>query len=223
MRTFVALDLELTPVAPDRQRIIEVAAARFTDGEPSGTFSSLVDPECALTLRVGLLTGIHQSQLDSAPSLAGIVPQLIDFVGSDPIVGQSIEMDMEQLAASGVHLSNPIYDTFELATLLMPGLPTYDLASIARALGVQPEREHRALDDAVVAGRVFLALVERASELSIPLLSRIDAIASGFPGWPLAATVQGYPAAARQDRLLGGQRPPCPGEAGLSAGAVRRG
>lgn len=185
MRSFVALDLELTPFSGDQQRIIEIAAACFLDGELVDTFSTLVDPGCDLTPRIEALTGIHQDQVDSAPSFDAVVPRLLALIGSRPLVGQSIDLDLRQLAARGLRFQNRVYDTFELASLLLPGLPSYDLRSIALALGVELEREHRALGDALVAGRVFMALSDRASMLSLDVLRQVNALGRRLPDWAL--------------------------------------
>ncbi len=184
MESFVALDLELTPYAGDQQRIIEIAAARFRGGLLVDTFCTLVDPCCDLTPRIGALTGICQHEVNCAPRLEQVVPSFLSFVGSDPVVGQSINIDIDCLAAEGVHLFNPMLDTFELASMLLPGLPSYDQGTIARSLGIAVEQEHRALDDALVAGRVFLALVERIATLDLSLLTHINNLARQLRGWP---------------------------------------
>ncbi len=186
MHSFVAIDLELTPSSGDQQRIIEIAATRFRGGVLEASFSSLVNPGCNLDPRVRALTGIRQTDLDTAPSIDVALFQFVSFVGDDLLVGQSINFDLESLSRSGVDLDNPTYDTFEMASILLPGLPSYDLATIGRALGVEPEREHRALGDALVTGRVFVALVERARQLGLKLLTQINALAAQLQDWPLS-------------------------------------
>lgn len=190
MHRFVALDLELTPFSGDQQRIIEVAAVKFRGRDVADSFSTLVDPCCDLNLRVETLTGICQKQVDRAPDLKVVLPKLVSFIGDDPLVGQSIDLDLEHLARCGVRVSNRFYDTFELATLLLPGLPAYDLGSIAAFLGIAREGEHRALSDALVAGRVFLALLERASRLGLEVIGQINALAARLPDWPFADLFQ---------------------------------
>ncbi len=186
MESFVALDLELTPFGGDQQRIIEIAAARFRGGQLVDTFCTLVDPRCDLTPRIGALTGICQKEVNAAPRLADVVPSFLGFVGNDPLVGQSVNLDLECLATAGIRLFNPLLDTFELASLLLPGLPSYDLGTIARSLGVVLEQEHRALGDALVAGRVFLALLDRAAGLGLPVLTQVNSLGAHLPAWPFA-------------------------------------
>lgn len=186
VESFVALDLELTPFLGDQQRIIEIAAIRFRNGEASDSYSSLVNPSCSLNPRVEVLTGIRPEEIKTAPSFEEVAPHLLAFVGSDPLVGQSIHLDINCLAAHGAPLSNQAIDTFELASLLAPGLPSYDLSTIARSQGIEVEQEHRALGDALVAGQVFLALSSRLDQLSLEVLTQITALAEQLPDWSLA-------------------------------------
>lgn len=184
MRRFVALDLELTPYPGNQQRIIEVAAVSFVDQRIADQFTTLVDPRCDVSRRVEALTGISGGDVRSAPRLQSVLPDLLDFIGDAPIVGQSIDLDLAELSAAGVQLSNPAYDTYELASLLLPGLPTYDLQRIAAHLGVPPERSHRALSDAIATGWAFLALLERARGLSLDVLTSISSLSRAIPDWP---------------------------------------
>ncbi|HEY6406367.1 MAG TPA: hypothetical protein VIY29_02750, partial [Ktedonobacteraceae bacterium] len=78
-------------------------------------------------------------------------------------------------------------DTFELATVLLPSLPSYNLGLVAEALGVPvaPGR-HRAMIDTVLAMQVFLALYQRLQAVDLALLkdlANLDAPHS----WPLLA------------------------------------
>lgn len=130
-----------------------------------------------------LLTGIDDRSLIEAPTLDEVAPRLRQFIGPDPIVGQSVEIDLDHLRRQGISFSNPIFDTFELATLLLPRLPTYDLATIARSLHVESSGAHRALADAHSAQKVFVGLLERIHGLEIDLLLHISRLTAGI-GWP---------------------------------------
>jgi predicted DnaQ family exonuclease/DinG family helicase len=185
VESFVALDLELTPYAADQQRIIEIGAVRYRDGSVAETYSTLVDPHCDLSQRVATLTGICNEEVRGAPSFEAVIPDFLAFLGVDVLVGQSINMDMNCLAGYGIRPPNPTYDTYDLATLMLPGLPSYDLGTIARSLGVDPDQEHRALGDALTTGQVVLKLVGLIDGLSIELLSHINSLADRLPDWPL--------------------------------------
>jgi DNA polymerase-3 subunit epsilon/ATP-dependent DNA helicase DinG len=199
--TYVSLDLELVEANSPAARIIEIGAVRFDSDGAREEWSTLVNPGVPVPYAVRLLTGIETADLAQAPPLAKVVPALRSFVGDDPIVGQSIDLDVAQLAREGVALPNPLLDTFELATLLLPGLTSYDLASVARALGIFREVPHRAIGDAHLAREVFLALRGRIGELDLDVLMHINRLASAL-AWPYVDIFQDAERERRR-RLVG--------------------
>ncbi len=174
---YVAVDVEAT--ANDRaDEIIEVAAVTFTTERVLERWSSLVRPVRPVPLGTAQLTGITNAMLAAAPPFSAIAPQLRAFVKRYPIVGQSVEQfDLKRLAAQGLALDNPTYDTYELSTLLLPELPVYSLARIAARLEVGVPQEHRALGDAEMTAAVFRALLEKIAEYDLETLSELTRLA----------------------------------------------
>src|SRR5579884_1566565 len=117
---YVALDLEATGMDPERDEIIEVAAIKFRDDRVLDRFESLVRPQSTIPFNISSLTGIGAKDVRRAPPFTVVAPRLRDFVRNFPIVGQSSQFDVEMLAGSGLLLRNPLYDTFQLATILIP-------------------------------------------------------------------------------------------------------
>jgi predicted DnaQ family exonuclease/DinG family helicase len=172
-QVFVALDLEATGMDPSRDEVIEIGAIKFRDGQVLGEFESMIRPRSNVSFGVQTLTGLSNADLKEAPRFASVAPRLRDFIKNAPIVGQSIGFDLDMLGAAGLSFSNTRYDTFEMATILLPELPTYDLATIATTLGVTPSSKHRATADAETAMRVFTLLLERIDSFDDQTLSRM--------------------------------------------------
>ena len=183
--TYVSLDLETTGLDPRSDDIIEIGAVKFQGDDILETFHTLVKPYRSLPYRIQVLTGIAQSDVDAAPPLSAVLSDLVSFLGDHPIVGQSIAYDLSFLLEKGVSLLNPIYDTFELATILLPTLSEYNLSAVAERLGISSPLRHRALPDAMVAKEVFLALVDKAYELDISIVAEIVRLTRATD-WPLA-------------------------------------
>lgn len=183
--SYVALDLELID-APGRGReIIEIGAVRFRGEQELESFSTLVRTHAPLGHRVRRLTGLREEELQDARPLDEALAGLQQLVGTLPIVGQSVELDAEQLRRAGLELRNPLLDTFELAQLLLPGLPSYDLDTIARSLGIEArDGRHRALPDARLTMRVFNRLTELVRGLDFDTLAHICRLAQPLH-WPL--------------------------------------
>ncbi len=187
--SYISLDLELVEANSPAARVIELAAVRFTEDEVLEEWSTLVNPGVAIPYTIRQLTGLDDAALRDAPRLENLAGRLRAFVGVDPIVGQSVGIDLEALAQGGIRLPNPVLDTFELATLLLPGLRAYDLVGIAYALGIPVDRPHRALPDAHLAREVFLALVERVRSLDVEVLANVNRVTAGIP-WPYKSLFQ---------------------------------
>ena len=183
-QTYVSLDLETTGLKPDSDAIIEVAAVKFRTDGTVDTYSTLVHPNRPLPYRVQLLTGISQEDLNNAPAFSAIAGRLASFIGPHPIVGQSVSFDLAFLATHGLPLVNPLYDTFDLASVLLPSIPDYSLSAVARHLGIAVSIQHRALADASTAKNVFLALLKEALRLQPSIIAEIARITASTD-WPL--------------------------------------
>lgn len=190
-RIYVALDLEATGMQPERDEVIEIGAVKFRDREIVGRWEAFVRPARPIPYKVTQLTGIKNSDVAHAPHISQVASGLTRFVGDSPIIGQSVELDMAMLARAGIRLRNAQWDTFELATLLVPEAAVYNLRAIASKLGIQfdDSRAHRAIADAELTMQVFLCLRERIEELPLEVLSDISR-GTAHSSWPLRLLFQ---------------------------------
>ena len=174
--TLVAIDLETTGVDPDRDAIIEVGAVKFNSQGVLDQFTSLIAPARSIPQPVQALTGIQESELEGAPMLDEVVGDIEDFIGDCPLVGHnSASFDADFLDAAGIRRSAVVYDTFILASLLLPGIGQYSLRFLTEWLKIPFPVQHRALPDAIAHKDLFLALQKEADQLSPELLSKIAA------------------------------------------------
>lgn len=183
-RTFVALDVETTGLQTGVDEIIELAAVKFRGDEVLDTFTQLVKPRQSLPLKITRLTGITETDLEGAPRFNDVAPDFVRFVKSYPLVGHSINFDLGMLRAQGMNFSQAVYDTFDLATLLLPQAPVYKLSALAERIGIAHPADHRALNDADVCRQVFLHLLTRITALDIDDLNEISRLTARMH-WPL--------------------------------------
>lgn len=183
---YVAIDLETTGLNTDRDAIIELAAVRFGAEGVTDTFQSLLRPQVQVPLRVLQLTGIAASDLAGAPPASEVLPAFADFLGDRLLVGHSVGQDVAFLRRAGLAMGQGQIDTFELATVLLPGMGRYGLSHLVERLGLQvPADAHRALADAQMHRRLFLALLARAAGLPRPILAAAADLAQRVPSWQL--------------------------------------
>lgn len=174
---YVALDLEATGMDPERDEIIEIAAITFRDDRVLDRWESLVQPRGSIPFNITSLTGIGAKDVRRAPSFGVVAPRLRDFVRNYPIVGQSPQFDVDMLSGSGLLLRNPQYDTFHLATILIPDLPAYNLSTIASRLGISVPSQHRAMADVETTMAVFLGLLDLLHDYDDVTLERLASYA----------------------------------------------
>lgn len=177
-RIFVAIDVETTGLDAGSDEIIEVAAVKFRDDELLETFNTLVQPRHSVPLKISQLTHIDGDMLKTAPRFPEVAPDLVRFLKSYPLVGHSVGFDIRMLQASGIRLPQPSYDTFEMATLLIPKAPAYRLSSLTEMLGIAHSDAHRALSDADAARQVFMHMLRRIEAMDLTELGEIISLTS---------------------------------------------
>jgi DNA polymerase III subunit epsilon len=167
--TFVVVDVETTGWDPGPDTLIEVAAARFTGGEPCGVFHSLIDPGVPIPEPVAALTGIDDRMLRGAPAVDRVLPELMATIGDDVLVGHNIGFDVSFIDAASSRLclgsiTNPIVDTLHLARrLLAEDVLDCKLRTLSTSLRLEHRPSHRALEDVLATADLLHALIERAT------------------------------------------------------------
>jgi DNA polymerase-3 subunit epsilon len=167
--TFVVIDVETTGWEPGPDALTEVAAVRFTGGEPCGTYHSLVDPGLHIPEFVSELTGIDDELVQGAPDISVVLPELVETIGDGVVVGHNIGFDLSFIdAALTEHsfdgISNPVVDTLHLARrLVRDDVIDCKLATLARRLRLDHSPSHRALEDVLATADLLHALIERAT------------------------------------------------------------
>ncbi|MBV8526845.1 MAG: DEAD/DEAH box helicase family protein [Candidatus Dormibacteraeota bacterium] len=172
---YVAFDLEATGLSPKADRIIEIGAVRYNaELERVGELELLVDPSIPIPLAVQRLVGITSEDVRGAPSPPEAVAQLADFCAGAELVthGGAFDMHFVTALAPDAFRNRDVYDTLELARILLPSFETHALQQLSRRLGLPHTRPHRALSDAEATGALFALLMRRAQEL--PRSARVE-------------------------------------------------
>ena len=192
-QVYVSLDLETTGLDSERDTILEIGAVRFRGDEVLETFETFINPGRSIPDHIQRLTGIHPRQVERAPAFPVIASDLAEFLGPHPVVGHNIQFDLRFLSSHGLPVSNPAYDTMDLATVFLPSSRRYTLKHLSDHFGVEL-RNHRALDDAVGSMEIFVRLLRLAAQQDGGLLAYMSEIARRS-GWQLNSALSGLAAA----------------------------
>ncbi|HEX7394640.1 MAG TPA: helicase C-terminal domain-containing protein [Anaerolineaceae bacterium] len=180
MPSMVAIDIETTGLDSQADVIIEIGAVRFNGHRVESEWTTLINPNRKIPPQITVLTGITNEMVRNAPLVRSVIHELADFVGDDPILGQSVHFDLSFLRKYGILANNDVVDTYELASVLMPTASRYNLGALGQALGVILPATHRALDDARCTMGVFLRLYEEALSLPLDLTAEFVRLSESF-------------------------------------------
>lgn len=186
---FVSLDLETTGVFPDRDKIIEFGAVKFDLEGNTETLQFLVNPNIPLQDIITHITGLTDEDLANAPLFSSKIEEVEAFIGDCPIIGHNIQFDINFLRHANVTVNNPQYDTCQLTSILVPGLPSYSLEILSELFDLEHEEKHRALDDAIAAMNLFKKLTNHFKALTPDLIAEIKTLIERSE-WPVKTFLQ---------------------------------
>ena len=165
MSRLVVVDVETTGLSAVSDRVIEIGAVLLEGGEIVAEYGTLIEVDAPIHWAAQRVHGISREMLRGQPVPEAVWPAFAGFVGESILVGHNVRFDLDfirrELARCGFALQNRSTCTVHLARKRLPHLPNHRLETVARhLLGELPEecRLHRALDDARLAARVWLAL-----------------------------------------------------------------
>ena len=164
-QVYACIDLETTGLNPNADTIIELGAVKFRGGDVLERYQTFVNPGRNIPAFIQQLTSITPAQIERAPAFHQVAGQFADFVGDLPIIGHNIKFDLDFLKSHRLDLPNKSYNTWDLASVFLPTVPEYNLAALAKHLGLDHANAHRASADAEVTAQVFHKLLEIAAAL----------------------------------------------------------
>ncbi len=167
----VSLDCETTGFDHWVDEIVSIAAIRISGTRilASSAFRALVRPEVAMRPDSIKVHQLRQQDIAQARPMTDVLPELLHFVGSRPLVGYWIQFDVRMLdkymlAMLNTRLPNRRIDVSELYydrkySHAPPGTRV-DLryAAIRADLKLPARPQHNAFDDALGAAEMYLLL-----------------------------------------------------------------
>ncbi|MFA5250319.1 MAG: DUF3820 family protein [Parachlamydiales bacterium] len=176
---FICLDCETTGLEASTDRIIEIAAVKFTFEKELGRFETLVDPETPIPPSSQEIHHISDEMVKNKPKIAAVLPDFFKFLDRHPIIGHSIQFDLNILnqEALRARLSSPLENPVSIDTLRLARLygesPINSLQMLREHFHIEPEGAHRAMSDVTVNIAVFKKLSQKFKTLK-ELLERLQ-------------------------------------------------
>jgi len=175
---YIAFDFETTGLSPKDDRIIEIAAIKFVDGNPVDRFVTLINPGRTIDPFITDITGIADDMVRDKPIESDIISEFLEFLTDLPLVAHNISFDKSFLDALCARFSkpkknNPLYDTLQLSRTFLFFHPVYDLGSISEYFGLSSAGSHRAEKDTENCGIIFQRLIKEAASYPLETISKL--------------------------------------------------
>lgn len=168
-KRFIAFDVETTALNPKEERIIELGAVLFENGQAVQKFNTLVNAEVEVSEFISNLTHITNEMLENQPREEKAYEMFQEFMkealeGKVIVCAHNAKFDMSFLKETfdRLKLDGKIcyVDTLQLSRKYIHGPYNYKQGTIARYLHIKNENAHRAYDDAYVCGQILNHIVK---------------------------------------------------------------
>ena len=158
---FIVIDIETTGFG-EKARIVELAAVKFNNGKVVDYFDTLVNPLIPIPPFATKVHGIRDADVADAPTLNMVMPLFCNFIGESTLVGHNVSFDLNFLLMRGCQLqlnNRDIYDTMRIARKYV-STPNHKLETMIEYFDIEVDKRHRAKDDSIATGELFLKLIE---------------------------------------------------------------
>lgn len=169
----IAFDVETTGLNPKTDRIVELGAVLYVDGNTTERFSTLVNPGIPMPAAASSVNHITNNMLASAPGEEEACRNFMSFIGDAAHgitcmcahnAGFDFSFLCETLSRLGYDAEFRYLDTLKISKRLIKGLADYKQSTIERHFDLSSSTAHRAGADAETCGNILFHLIEIEEE-----------------------------------------------------------
>lgn len=163
---YTVIDLETTSKYINSAEIIEMSAVKVRNGEIVDEFSKFIKPSKEVPEAITNITGITNEMLEGASSVEKVLPEYLNFIGDDIIVGHNIDAYDSNIiydlcdALKLPPFHNDMIDTYQYAKYCDIDVPNHKLTTISQFFGIKYDA-HRALNDCIANHKCYELLKEK--------------------------------------------------------------
>ncbi|MBU1909662.1 MAG: 3'-5' exonuclease, partial [Verrucomicrobia bacterium] len=158
--TFVAFDTETTGFSPSGDRIVEIGAVKFRNGQVLAEKSWIIHPGRRIPYWATEVHGITNEDVQDKPSFKKVYPEFAEFAQGSVLMAHNARFDVSFMAeeirrAELPMLNNLVVDSLPLFRKWFPDARSYTLSEVAHYTEVDTGVLHRALADSMYVVLIF--------------------------------------------------------------------
>ncbi|MEZ4315922.1 MAG: exonuclease domain-containing protein [Myxococcota bacterium] len=187
--SIAVVDLEMTGLSADSDRVVEIAVVRADGSEVLLEYDTLVRPPIDMSAGAVRVSGITPEMLRDAPLFPEVAPEVEEVLSGAVLVAHNVPHDLvfldREMRQSGLDIGPPVsLDTLEMSRRLF-AFPRNNLAEVCERLKIDLQSHHRALADARATFQAYhqmLDILDPAGTLTVEeLLDLLGALAPNSP------------------------------------------
>ncbi len=170
---FIAFDIETTGTVAGVDKIIEIGAVKFIDGQVDSVFATLIDPKRDIPIEATQVNKITQEMVQGMPLIEDILEPFSLFCGDLPLVAHNAPFDFGFLLVEYQKYQTPapngqVLDTLAISKKVVTGLPKYNLGTLVSHFNITTSDFHRAQEDSNYCGQLFIKLLDKIKRPNQP-------------------------------------------------------
>ena len=171
--SYTVIDIETTGLDPRFDEIIELGAIRVRNGVESDCFEQLVKPERPIDDFITELTGITNEMLATAPDIETVLPDFLQFINDDIVVGHNVNFDINFIYDTSLYylkkpFTNSFVDVMRLSRRLFPDLSNHKLNTVSDYLKADSP-SHRGISDCITTMQCYELIKKYAENHNIDI------------------------------------------------------
>ena len=185
-KRIAVVDIETTgPNYDQGDEIIQIGAVIYKDSLLETEFSMLINPQRPIPEKIVQLTGIHQEQVEDAPSFESVVGLWYHRLKDCLFVAHNLNFDYQFLKYNfekfGYEFTPQAVDTVILSKILFYDSVGFNLTDLSHYSQLSYSQAHDALADARLTGQLLGLLAHKISKLPEHLRQEVKEYVEALP------------------------------------------
>ena len=156
LKNYIVIDTETTGLSAQRDHIIEISALKIKNGQIIENYTSLVYPGIMIPKSSIKIHGITDDMVKDAPTIDQVLPEFLDFIGNQPLIGHNLSFDLRFINSYlDKNINHNLADTMLIARKKLGFLPNHKLITLIEYFKLGESQEHRSLSDCVYTYKVY--------------------------------------------------------------------
>lgn len=168
---FISMDFETANYTPSSACSIALVVVRHNQIVDS--FYTLINPKTYFNKRNIQIHGIHEQDVEAAPTFAEVWPHIAPLFDPQHLVtAHNARFDINVLKATLTHydITVPHYltiDTLKTSRKFYPEFPNHKLNTVSKALNIELKHHHNALADSIACAEILIKQNQRFGDTAL--------------------------------------------------------